>query len=225
MGFELSPRDRARLNGVHPDLVRVVDRAAETSDVEFTVLEGVRTTERQKQLVAKGASQTMNSRHIKAANGFGHAVDLAPLINGQVSWDWPLYHKLCPIVKDAAEQEGVAIEWGGDWKQFKDGPHWQLPWSKYPGKSMGYGLLDAEPRYQDEPIPDDFPYQVGTPRTATKSKINWSLGGIGTAAAGAGAAIWNNTGSVALICLTVILVLCIIIFREELKAIARERLG
>ena len=69
----------------------------------------------------------MNSRHLT-----GHAVDLAPTSNGQVSWDWPLYHRLEKIVKQAAKDVKVTVEWGGDWKKFKDGPHWQLPFSKYP---------------------------------------------------------------------------------------------
>jgi peptidoglycan L-alanyl-D-glutamate endopeptidase CwlK len=97
------------------------------SDLPFMVLEGLRTPARQKQLVAKGASKTMRSRHLT-----GHAVDIAPLLGGKVSWDWPLYHRLAPIVKRAAAAENVPVEWGGDWRTFKDGPHWQLPWAKYP---------------------------------------------------------------------------------------------
>ena len=127
MPFGLTVRDLKRLEGVHPDLVRVVRRAAQMSDLPFMVLEGLRTPARQKQLVAKGASKTMRSRHLT-----GHAVDIAPLLGGKVSWDWPLYHRLAPIVKRAAAAENVPIEWGGDWRTFKDGPHWQLPWAKYP---------------------------------------------------------------------------------------------
>lgn len=123
----LTDRDRGRLKGVHPDLVRVVERAAEITAVPFTVLEGVRSKERQKQVVAAGSSTTLNSRHLT-----GHAVDIAPLEGGKVSWAWPLYHKLAPAVKQAAAELGVPIEWGGDWRRFKDGPHWQLPWSEYP---------------------------------------------------------------------------------------------
>lgn len=126
-GFALTARDLTRLQGVHPDLVRVVKRAAAMSPSPFTVLEGMRTLARQTELVAKGASKTMNSRHLT-----GHAVDIAPLLGGKVAWDWPLYHKLAPIVKAAAAAEGVKIEWGGDWRTFKDGPHWQLPFSGYP---------------------------------------------------------------------------------------------
>lgn len=123
----LGSRSLQRLNGVHPDLVRVVKHAASVSELDFTVLEGLRTLARQKQLYAQGATTTMKSRHLT-----GHAVDLAPWIGGQVRWDWPLYHRLAAVVKDAAREVGVPIEWGGDWRTFKDGPHWQLPWSKYP---------------------------------------------------------------------------------------------
>jgi peptidoglycan LD-endopeptidase CwlK len=88
MTIILGQRSLSRLEGVHPDLVRVVKKAAAMSDLDFTVLEGLRTVARQTQLVKQGASKTMNSRHLT-----GHAVDLAPLIDGKVSWDWPLYYR------------------------------------------------------------------------------------------------------------------------------------
>jgi peptidoglycan L-alanyl-D-glutamate endopeptidase CwlK len=127
MTIILGARSLARLEGVHSDLVRIVKKAAALSDLDFTVLEGLRSVERQKQLVSQGASKTMNSRHIT-----GHAVDLAPMIAGEVRWDWPLYHKLAKIVKAAAADEKVPLVWGGDWRAFKDGPHWELPWAFYP---------------------------------------------------------------------------------------------
>jgi peptidoglycan L-alanyl-D-glutamate endopeptidase CwlK len=127
MSIVLGPRSTARLQDVHPDLVRVVRRAAALSSLDFTVLEGLRTLPRQKQLLAQGATRTLNSRHLT-----GHAVDLAPMIDGTVSWDWPLYNRLAKIVKAAAAHEKVPITWGGDWRTFKDGPHWELPWKQYP---------------------------------------------------------------------------------------------
>jgi peptidoglycan L-alanyl-D-glutamate endopeptidase CwlK len=69
----------------------------------------------------------MKSRHLT-----GHAVDLAALVGGEVRWDWPLYNKLAATMKESAIQLGVPLEWGGDWKSFKDGPHFQLPWKDYP---------------------------------------------------------------------------------------------
>lgn len=125
--FTLSQRSRDRLKGVHPDLVRVVERAMAITSVDFTVLEGLRSLERQRQLLAQGRSQTLNSRHLT-----GHAIDLAPLDNGDVVWDWPAYRRFSETVKQAAREVNVSIEWGGDWTNFPDGPHWQLPWSKYP---------------------------------------------------------------------------------------------
>jgi peptidoglycan L-alanyl-D-glutamate endopeptidase CwlK len=117
-----------RLEGVHPDLVRVVRRAAADGAPSFRVIEGVRSLTRQRDLVARGASKTMNSRHLT-----GHAVDIVPLDQyGGVSWDWPLYRPLAKAIKAAAKAEGVPIEWGGDWQRFADGPHWQLPWKAYP---------------------------------------------------------------------------------------------
>ena len=113
-----------RLAGVHPDLVRIVRRVA-AEGADFLVAEGLRTKERQAQLVKEGKSKTLNSRHLT-----GHAVDLWPV---PTDWkDWNSFANLANKVKDAASQEGVAIEWGGDWKSFKDGPHYQLPWKDYP---------------------------------------------------------------------------------------------
>lgn len=125
--IKLNKSSIQKLSGVHPDLVSVVMLAAQNSDLEFVVTEGLRTVERQRQLVAAGASRTMKSRHIT-----GHAVDLAAVINGEVRWDWPLYHKLAEIMKLSANKLNIPIEWGGDWKSFKDGPHFQLPFAKYP---------------------------------------------------------------------------------------------
>ena len=125
--YVLSKKSLDRLTGVHPDLVRVVKRAIEITPVDFAVLEGVRSKARQEQLVKAGASQTMNSRHLT-----GHAVDLGAYVSGSVRWDWPLYHKIADAVKQAAAELGVPIGWGGDWRKFKDGPHFQLPHKEYP---------------------------------------------------------------------------------------------
>jgi len=127
MPYKLSKKSLDRLSGVHPDLVKVVERAIEITEIDFAVLEGVRSKTRQEQLVKSGASQTMRSRHLT-----GHAVDLGAYVSGSVRWDWPLYHKLAVAVKQAAAELQIPIEWGGDWTTFKDGPHWQLPWKEYP---------------------------------------------------------------------------------------------
>lgn len=123
--YVLGKRSRKNLEGVHPDLVAVVERAIHLTTQDFTVIEGLRTLERQEQLVAKGASKTMNSRHLT-----GHAVDLVPY---PVAWDWPLFYPIADAMKLAAKELDVDLEWGGDWRTFKDGPHFQLSWEEYPG--------------------------------------------------------------------------------------------
>lgn len=135
--MKLSDRDVERLTDVHPELQHVVYRAAELIDedgFEFFVIEGRRTLDKQKTLRKKGASQTLRSRHVMEMNACGSvcAIDLGVKIDGELRWDFPLYDKLAGIVKEAAHIENVPVEWGGDWLKFKDGPHFQLPWSKYP---------------------------------------------------------------------------------------------
>ena len=127
MSYRLGNRSKERLEGLHPDMVAVVERAIELTEIDFTVLEGLRTLERQKTLVARGASTTLNSRHIT-----GHAVDLGAYVDGEVRWDWPLYHKIAEAMKQAALELKVDMDWGGDWKSFPDGPHYQLSWKTYP---------------------------------------------------------------------------------------------
>lgn len=127
MTFRLSQRSLQRLHGVHDDLVAVVKRAIGLTVVDFGVTEGMRTLERQRELVAKGASQTMRSRHLT-----GHAVDLVAYIGTEVRWDWPLYDKIADAMKEAALELDTPLEWGGDWRTLRDGPHFQLPWKDYP---------------------------------------------------------------------------------------------
>ena len=127
MSFKLGKRSLSNLEGVHPDLVKVVNRAIELTQVDFTVIEGLRTKERQAQLLKEKKTTTSNSRHLT-----GHAVDLAAWVDGTVSWNWDHYYKIAEAVKQAAKELNISIEWGGEWKSFPDAPHWQLPWSKYP---------------------------------------------------------------------------------------------
>jgi peptidoglycan L-alanyl-D-glutamate endopeptidase CwlK len=122
----LDPRSERNLRGVNENLVAVVRRAAEIvqdrdDGLGFIVIEGLRTEQRQAELVKAGASRTMNSRHL-----IGQAVDLAATVRGSVRWDWPLYGSLAAAMKQAAAELGVVITWGGDWRSFRDGPHFQI---------------------------------------------------------------------------------------------------
>lgn len=134
--MKLTSTSKARLRGVHPDLVRVVNRCiADWTDstLSFGITCGVRTVEEQRVLVKNRKSTTMRSRHIPAKNGFSHAIDVVAIIDGKVNWDLPNYARIAKRMKTAAKAEGVPLEWGGEWASFVDGPHLQLPWAQYPG--------------------------------------------------------------------------------------------
>lgn len=145
MTYKLGRRSLRKLEGVHPDLVSVVHRAIKLTDQDFTVLEGVRSLKRQRQLFTTGKSKTMNSRHLT-----GHAVDLAPY---PINWKWELFFPIADAMIEASQELDIPLRWGGNWhvhdlhkwKQdaktlrnqyrgdFPDGPHFELPW-KYYGK-------------------------------------------------------------------------------------------
>ena len=127
MSFRLSERSRARMRGVHPALVGVIEAAIHITPVDFMVTEGLRTPARQACLVRAGASRTMNSRHIT-----GHAVDVAAMVDGAIRWDWPLYPRIAEAIKTAAKAKGVALVWGGDWPRLRDGPHFELDRRVFP---------------------------------------------------------------------------------------------
>lgn len=152
MSYALGITSRLRLRGVHDDLVKVVQRAIRISEIDFTVLEGVRSRQRQVELVKAKASKTMNSRHLT-----GHAVDLGALLNGSVRWDWELYFTIAEAVKAAAIELDIPVVWGGAWcllntsgdlhdeqaayvarrraagkNPFLDGPHFELDRKHYP---------------------------------------------------------------------------------------------
>jgi peptidoglycan L-alanyl-D-glutamate endopeptidase CwlK len=126
-GFLLSHRSRANLFGVHPDLVRVINRAIEISAVEFIITQGLRTAEQEEEAVASGHSETMHSRHLH-----GMAVDVAAIVGGAASWDWPHYMKIADAFLQAGAELNVAIVWGGSWKTLKDGCHFELNRAAYP---------------------------------------------------------------------------------------------
>lgn len=127
MGYRFSQRSYDRLAGVRPELVAIASRALIISPVDFGITEGLRTPERQRQLVASGASQTLRSRHLS-----GHAIDVVAYVGSDVRWDWPLYEQIAAAMKCAAKELRVPLEWGGDWATLRDGPHYQLPRASYP---------------------------------------------------------------------------------------------
>ena len=153
MTYSLGQRSLARLDGVHPLLVSVVQRAIAVTAQDFTVQEGLRSIETQRLYVQRGVSKTMASQHLKQADGYGHAVDLVPWINGQPRWEWPPIWAIAQAMDQASTELNVPLVWGAIWDKpmsryggspdalraeveaykarhpgpdFLDGPHYQL---------------------------------------------------------------------------------------------------
>lgn len=156
--MRLDDRSEAMLKHCHPALQKLVRHAASIGTVKFRITEGVRSIERQKELVRKKLSRTLNSRHIT-----GHAVDLFPLDDSDSDGirgyeDWDEFYALAKLMQRAAFETGVQVVWGGVWdkqiseygdpkaevaaygarrrklgrKAFVDGPHFELDREAYP---------------------------------------------------------------------------------------------
>ena len=154
--YNLGNKSKSELMGVHPHLIKVVEEAIKITTVDFGAQDGLRTMEEQREYVRRGVSKTFNSRHLPQKDGYSHAVDLVPYINGRLRWEWePIYH-IAHAVDYAATQLNVPLVWGGVWdrtmmqyggsadaieeavqgyvrrrrkkgrKAFIDGPHYQL---------------------------------------------------------------------------------------------------
>lgn len=156
MTYALGAASRKELTGVHPKLVAVVEKAIKTTKQDFSVHDGLRTVEEQRAYVKRGVSKTMNSKHMRQADGFGHAVDLVPFINDKLRWEWKPIFEIAVAVRAAAIELNVPLIWGGVWDRavadlpadaagiekavnsyvarrralgktaFIDGPHWEL---------------------------------------------------------------------------------------------------
>lgn len=155
-GFVFGRKSLSELDGVHPDLVKVAHRALELTEVDFTVHDGLRSIETQRRYVDSGRSKTMNSKHLKQRDGWGHAVDLVPYDGGRLKWEWRLVYPIAEAVRQAAIELGVGVRWGGCWGRldkagstlstedlvsayiaerrsqgripFADGPHYEIAW-------------------------------------------------------------------------------------------------
>ena len=110
MAYKLSTRSQERLMGVEPELKEVVYEAIKVTKIDFGVIEGLRTEEKQKQLVESGASQTMKSKHLE-----GRAVALMAYIGGRGSWELNVYDEIADAMKEAAVKVDVAVRWGAAW--------------------------------------------------------------------------------------------------------------
>ena len=134
-----SERSKRNLQGVHPHLICVLNEAILNTPLDFTIVCGVRTTEQQQALFAQGRTKPGNivtnangvrnkSNHQIKTDGMGHAIDFYPYYNGSLHVNAPMYmfEKIARHIQFTAKNLGFRVDWGGDWKRFKDYPHLEM---------------------------------------------------------------------------------------------------
>ena len=128
----MDTRSETSLYKVHPDLCRVVRRAADITKQPFVVIHGLRTLAQEQQAVASGHSETMHSRHLPNKQGYACAVDVMAMKAGAADWNPADYQPIAAAFLSAAHELNILIEWGGNWTTLQDWGHFQLPWAIYP---------------------------------------------------------------------------------------------
>ena len=119
--FSFSKASLNKMNGVDSKLINLMKEAIKESPYDFGITEGIRTLKRQKDLFVEGKTKTLKSYHL-----VGKAVDIKIYVNGEITWDFKYYKEVAEHIKEVARKLGYVITWGGDWKTFKDGPHFQI---------------------------------------------------------------------------------------------------
>lgn len=169
----LAERSIKALQGVHPDLVAIVHRADELG-ARFHVTEGMRTLERQRSLLKAGKSKTLKSRHLT-----GHAVDfVAVTLDGGVTYAAEPMRAVADAFKAAARELGYPVEWGGDWRTFKDTPHVELSRKSYPADKPN-SVTEQPNSAAPQPVASAAPLPVppqASPKPLARSRTLWNMG-------------------------------------------------
>lgn len=115
MAYTLGTKSNAELVGVHSDLIAVCRGAILITPQDFTIFDGIRTHDEQVEYVRTGVSKTLNSKHLQQSDGFGHAVDLVPYINGKLRWEIRPIYLIAEAVHEIATDHDVPLRWGAVW--------------------------------------------------------------------------------------------------------------
>lgn len=152
----MTTQELLMMETIHPALRVWVVKLRKKAPFPLKIVEGMRSQKRQNRLFKLGASKTTNSAHLT-----GHAVDICPYVDvnddGKITTEemfhWPLYHRLGPLGEGIAQQMGIPIQWGGRWKSFPDGAHWQLVESEYPWNTQWFNQAYRHGQYTYQPVP------------------------------------------------------------------------
>ena len=113
--YKFSKASKKELEGVAPSLQDFANELIRVTNIDFAVHDGIRTEEEQREYVSKGVSQTMNSKHLPQEDGYGHALDLVPYVNGKMRWEWTPIYKLMSQAQAVALDHNLELRWGGVW--------------------------------------------------------------------------------------------------------------
>lgn len=158
MVYSFSTRSLNNLSSVHPDLVRLLKSSLNVAPYDFGIIEGLRTLEKERQEVATGKSETLNSRHLADATGYCYAVDFICYDeNNQGTWKPEYYQKVSEVFKRVSKQLNIPIVWGGDWKTLKDLDHLELDSKVYPTITKVVSMSTITPVVTPTPVPVSNP--------------------------------------------------------------------
>ncbi|WP_192949248.1 M15 family metallopeptidase [Anoxybacillus flavithermus] len=126
---ELIERAEKKLVGVHPLVAtkarQLIERAYKEG-INIIITQGLRTIEEQNELYAQGRTKpgkiVTNAKGGYSYHNFGLAFDFA-ILNADGSVNWNVDEKWKRV---GALGKSLGLEWGGDWRDFPDYPHFQL---------------------------------------------------------------------------------------------------
>lgn len=132
--FKFSKNSLKKLEGLHPNLQKFFRELIKISPYDFSITQGVRTAEEQNKLYQQGRTTPgkivtncdgykLKSNHQTKSDGLGHAGDIAVLVNNKITWEEKYYKEVAMSARILMQKYN--IEWGGDWKNFKDLPHFE----------------------------------------------------------------------------------------------------
>lgn len=169
--FYFSKRSETNLQGVAPLLRAIARRALYLSEVDFVITEGLRTMQRQKELVRQGKSKTFNSKHLPQVDGYGYAIDLAAYDEyGQITWELAYYKRIAIAFEKAANELGGQVTWGGTWKTFIDSPHFQLDYPVARNSEEAIDFAERAKRNSDLSDSDDFESELELSKEHAKKR-------------------------------------------------------
>lgn len=126
MSFRLGTNSRKNLEGVDPELIKLIENALKRTKIDFGIpsLGGLRTAEEQKKLFLAGKS-TLDGTEKLSRHQSGQAFDIFAYVDGRASWNKRHLMQCAVAILETASQMGIALEYGGNWSSFPDYPHFE----------------------------------------------------------------------------------------------------